>query len=140
MSPETQGAPLIDQAIIDIGFLLTRPDWDFNTAEGKEHLKVYCQALLAGLKGAVQWPTNLTTVPKVKQGPEESPTAFLEWLMEASHQYTPYDSSSKNHNATVTTAFINQASRDITKKASGTIGTTGQAFEGFSAGCWESLP
>jgi hypothetical protein len=37
---------------IDSGFPLTRPDWDFNTAEGKRHLKVYRLASLAGLKGA----------------------------------------------------------------------------------------
>ena len=40
----------LDQAVIDSGLLLTRPDWDFNMAEGKGHLKVYRQAPLAGLK------------------------------------------------------------------------------------------
>ena len=35
--------------------------------------------------------------------------------MEAFHQYTPYDPSSKEHNSTVTMAFIDQASRDIRK-------------------------
>lgn len=29
-----KGAPSIDQAVIDSVFPLTRPDWDFNTAEG----------------------------------------------------------------------------------------------------------
>lgn len=28
-----KGAPSIDQAVIDSVFPLTRPDWDFNTAE-----------------------------------------------------------------------------------------------------------
>ena len=46
-----KGAPSIDQAVIDSVFPLTRPDWDFNTAEDKGHLKVYCQAPLPGLKG-----------------------------------------------------------------------------------------
>jgi hypothetical protein len=36
--------------------------------------------------------------------------------MEAFCQYTPYDPSSKEHKATVTVAFIDQASRDISKK------------------------
>ena len=36
--------------------------------------------------------------------------------MEALRQYTPYDPSSKEHKATVTMAFIDQASRDIRKK------------------------
>ena len=38
------------------------------------------------------------------------PAAFLEY------QYTPYDPSSEEHKATVTMAFIDQASRDIRKK------------------------
>ena len=36
--------------------------------------------------------------------------------MEAFCQYTPYDPSSKEHKATVTVAFIDQASRDIRKR------------------------
>ena len=36
--------------------------------------------------------------------------------MEAFCQYIPYDPSSKEHKATVTMAFIDQASRDIRKK------------------------
>ena len=36
--------------------------------------------------------------------------------MEAFCQYTSYDHSSKEHKATVTMAFIDQASRDIRKK------------------------
>ena len=53
-APSDMGAPSIDQAVVDSGFTLTRPDWDFNTAEGKGHLKVYHLSLLAGLKGAAQ--------------------------------------------------------------------------------------
>jgi hypothetical protein len=54
----------------------------------------------------------LTKICEVKQ----RPIAFLEQLMEAFHQYTPYDPSSKEHNTTVTMAFIDQASRDIRKR------------------------
>jgi hypothetical protein len=48
--------------VTDARFPLMQPDWDFNSAEGKEHHKVYCRALLASLKAASQWPTNLTKV------------------------------------------------------------------------------
>ena len=66
---------MIDQAVINSWFPLTRPGWDFNTAEGKEHLKVYCQSLLAGLGGGgTQRPIILTNVHEVKQGPDELPT------------------------------------------------------------------
>ena len=52
----------------------------------------------------------MTKVREVKQTPDESPAAFLDC------QYTPYDPSSEEHKATVTMAFIDQASRDIRKK------------------------
>ena len=50
------GALLIDQAVIDSRLSLTRPDWDFNMAEGKGHLKVHRQTPLAGLKGPHDGP------------------------------------------------------------------------------------
>lgn len=55
-----------------------RPAWDYNTAAGKEHLLVYRQTLLAGLKAAARWPTDLVKVYDVRQGADESPAAFLE--------------------------------------------------------------
>jgi hypothetical protein len=58
----------------------------------------------------------LTKVREVKQGPDEFPAAFLEWLMEAFHQYTLHNSSSEEHKATMTMVFIDKASRDIRKK------------------------
>jgi hypothetical protein len=80
---------------------------------GKEHLKFNLQVLLAGLKAASLQPTDLAKECEVRHGSDEFPAAFLEWLMEAFHQYTPYDSSSEEHKATVTMAFIDQPSRDI---------------------------
>ena len=82
-------------------------------AEGKRYLKVYHQTPLAGLKGAC---TNLIKVHEVKQGQDELLLAFLEQLMKAFCQYIPYDPISKKNKATVTMAFIDQASRDIRKK------------------------
>ena len=58
----------------------------------------------------------MTKVHEVKQKPDESPIAFLEWIMEAFCQYTPYDPGSKEYKVAVTMAFIDQASRDIRKK------------------------
>ena len=82
-----------------------RLDWDFNSIGGKEHLKIYHQALLAGLKYATRWHTNLTKVREVEQGCLESLEVFLERLMEEFCQYAPYDPSSEEHKATVTMAF-----------------------------------
>lgn len=104
--PSDVGTLLENSTVIDAAFPLTHPDWDFNSAKGKEHLKVYHQAVLAGLKAAAWWPTNLTKVNEVRQGSDESPAAFLEWLMETFCQYTHYDPSIEEHKATMTMAFI----------------------------------
>jgi hypothetical protein len=69
---------LMGSAIRKGGGQRVSPDWDFNTAEGKGHLKVYHQAPLAGLKGTAGRPTHLTKVHGVRQGSDESPAAFLE--------------------------------------------------------------
>ncbi|XP_076774689.1 uncharacterized protein LOC143435547 [Arvicanthis niloticus] len=50
--PGTDGRPTSLQNEIDAAFPLTRPDWDFNTANDREHLKIYRQTLMAGLRGA----------------------------------------------------------------------------------------
>ena len=46
LAPGASGLPTQVQADIDAAFPLTRPDWDFNTAEGKERLQVYHQILM----------------------------------------------------------------------------------------------
>jgi hypothetical protein len=53
-APSDTGAQLTDQAVIDSGLPLTKPDWDFNMTKGKEPLKVYRQTPLAGFKGAAR--------------------------------------------------------------------------------------
>ena len=69
----TQNPDLINSA-----FPLSCPTWDYNSAEGKERLRVYRQTLMAGLKVAARKPTNLAKVYDVRQGKDESPAAFLE--------------------------------------------------------------
>jgi hypothetical protein len=48
-APSDMGAPSINQAVLDSRLSLTSPDWDFNMAKGKGHLKVHHQTPLAGL-------------------------------------------------------------------------------------------
>ena len=76
---------------INAAFPLERPDWDYTTTEGRNHLVLYRQLLLAGLQNAGRSPTNLAKVKGITQGPNESPSAFLERLKEAYRRYTPYD-------------------------------------------------
>ena len=41
---------------------------------------------------------------------------FLEGLMEAFHQFMPYNPTAEEHKATVIVAFIDQSATDIKKK------------------------
>ena len=45
--------------LINAAFPLSHPTWDYNSAEGKERLRVHRQTLMAGLKAAARKPTNL---------------------------------------------------------------------------------
>ena len=114
--PGPDGTPTNLPNLIDAAFPLVRPDWDYNSAEGRERLTVYRRALVAGLKGAARRPTNLAKVREILQGPVEPPSVFLERLMEAYRRYTPFDPSSEGQQAAVAMAFIGQSASDIKKK------------------------
>ena len=44
--------PTQNSDLINAAFPLSPPNWDYDSAEGKERLRVYCQTLLAGLRAA----------------------------------------------------------------------------------------
>ncbi|XP_069929339.1 uncharacterized protein [Oryctolagus cuniculus] len=75
--PGDDGHPTQLPNEIDEVFPLTRPNWDFNTAAGRERLRLYRQVLLTGLWGAGRCPTNLAKVRAIVQGSEETPAGFL---------------------------------------------------------------
>ena len=114
--PGVDGRPTIQPNLIEEGFPLVRPNWDFECAEGREHLQMYCQTLMAGLRAAARKPTNLAKINSVRQEPNESPAAFLERIMEAFRQYTPMDPQADESRAAVMLAFVNQAAPNIRKK------------------------
>ncbi|CAD7679580.1 unnamed protein product [Nyctereutes procyonoides] len=102
--------------LINAAFPLSRPTWDYNSAEGKERLRVHRQTLMAGLQAAARKPTNLAKVYDVRQGKDESPAAFLERVIEAFRQYTPMNPEAPETKAAIIMAFVNQAAPDIKKK------------------------
>ncbi|XP_077767328.1 uncharacterized protein LOC144321881 isoform X2 [Canis aureus] len=59
--------PTQNPDLINAAFLLSRPTWDYNSAEGKERLQVYRQTLMAGLQAAMSKPSNLAKVYDVRQ-------------------------------------------------------------------------
>ena len=77
---------------------------------------MYRQTLMAGLRAAARKPTNLAKVNLIRQEPTESPSAFLERLMEAFRQYTPMDPKAEESHAAVLLAFVNQTAPDIRRK------------------------
>ncbi|XP_030165900.1 uncharacterized protein LOC115510316 [Lynx canadensis] len=60
--PEEDGRPTVNPDLINAAFPLTRPDWDYNSAEGRGRLLIYRQTLMAGLRAAARKPTNLAKV------------------------------------------------------------------------------
>ena len=114
--PRPNGDPTLLPNEINAAFLLTRPDWDYYTPVGREQLRLYRQVLLVCLKGAGRRPTNLAQVRAVTQGPEETPVAFIERLMEAYRMYTPLDPSSPEQRGNDSMAFIGQSAPDIRNK------------------------
>ncbi|XP_036051185.1 uncharacterized protein LOC118588742 [Onychomys torridus] len=114
--PGDDGRPTQLPNVIDAAFTLTRPNWDFTTPEGREHLRLYHQLLLAGLRRAARRPTNLAQVRSTIQGKDETPAAFLERLKEAYQMYTPYDPEDPGQAPSIILSFIYQSSPDIRAK------------------------
>ena len=79
-------------------------------------MTLFHQTLLGGLRAAAHWPTNMSKVTEVVQGIEESPSAFLERLMEAYHTSTPVDPEAPENRRALNLAFVSQAASDIRKK------------------------
>ena len=115
-APGADGRPTAQPHLVDEGFPMLRPNRDFERAEGRERLRVYRQTLMAGLQATARKPTDLAKVNLVRQEPTQSPSAFLDRLMEAFRQYTPMDPPAEESRAAVLLAFINQAAPDIRKK------------------------
>jgi hypothetical protein len=114
--PRDDGNPTTNQAKINEGFPLTRPNWDYDRVEIKERLWVYHQALMGGLRAAAKQPTNLAKVSDVQQDKAESPVAFLERVLEAYHTYTPMNPEAPENKNAIILTFVNQSTPDIRRK------------------------
>lgn len=117
-----------DEIEIEEQFPSTRPNWDPNTHRGEEALNQYRQVLLRGLRAAARKPTNLSKVTEVKQGPSESPTAYLERLLQAYRTWTPIDPRAPENQAAVVIQFVSQAAPDIRKKLQKLDGFQGKSL------------
>ncbi|XP_029420104.1 uncharacterized protein LOC108491182 [Nannospalax galili] len=127
--PGEDGRPTQLPNEIEAAFPLTRPNWDFNTLGGREHLRLYRQLLIAGLRAAGRRPTNLAKVRSVVQGQDEPPTAFLERLKEAYRRFTPFDPDSPGQEVSVSMSFIWQSAPDIKVKLQRIENLQGQSLQ-----------
>ncbi|XP_073898005.1 uncharacterized protein [Castor canadensis] len=114
--PGDDGNPTTNQARIDEGFPLTRPNWDYDRAEGKERLWVYHQALMGGFRAAARQPINLAKVSDVQQDKAKSPAAFLEWVLEAYRTYTPMNLEAPEDKNAIILTFVNQSAPNLRRK------------------------
>lgn len=79
---DREGLLVIRPAIIEAGFPYLQPNWNPNSGEGMKSLRVCSQTLLGDRWYAAEHPTDLSKISQVSQEPIESPTAFLEQLMD----------------------------------------------------------
>jgi hypothetical protein len=71
---------------------------------------------MGGLRVATRQPTNLVKVSNVQQDKAESPAAFLEWVLEAYHTYTPMNPEAPENKNAIILTFVNQSAPDIRHK------------------------
>lgn len=108
--------PTDDPQEVELVFPLSRPDGDPNIFGGKKALSKYYQLFLAALRGATKEPMNLSKVLEVRQLADESPSAFLECLLEAYRLFTPIDSSVRENARAINMVFVSQSAPDAKKK------------------------
>nr|XP_060610802.1 uncharacterized protein LOC132761709 [Anolis sagrei ordinatus] len=94
----------------------TDPQWDPNTADQLTRIRQYGQLMIQGLAEAGKKPTNLSKVKEIKQGADESPGAYLERLLSAYRQYTPFNPAEEANRNMVNATFVEQSAPDIRRK------------------------
>ena len=103
-----------------------RPNWDYNTEEGRGHLERYQVAILQGLKRGARKPMNVVKPTEVIQKETELRTEFSERLCETYRLYTPIDPEATGFQI-VTNTFVSQVYSDIRhklQKADGVLAMT----------------
>lgn len=125
---DQRGEVTANELEIEKQFPSNRPAWDPNTRGGEEALHQYRQVFLRGLRAAARKPTNLTKVTDIRQGPDESPTAYLERLLQAYRTWTPIDPRAPENQPAVVLQFVSQSAPDIRKKLQRLDGFQGKSL------------
>uniref|UniRef100_A0A8C5R7J5 Core shell protein Gag P30 domain-containing protein n=1 Tax=Leptobrachium leishanense TaxID=445787 RepID=A0A8C5R7J5_9ANUR len=94
----------------------TDPKWPYNTAAGIAHLQTYRTAVIMGVKAGGKKPTNMGKIADIVQESKESPSAFLERLLDAYRMYSPIDPEAVENQRLINSSFVGQSQRDIRNK------------------------
>ena len=90
-----------------------RPNWDYNTEEGRGHLERFWVAILQSLKRRARKPMNMTKSPEVIQRETKSSSEFYKRLCEAYRLYMSIDPEAAGSQMVINAAFVSQAYPDI---------------------------
>lgn len=92
------------------------PHRDPNTKEGRVFLGEYQQWILFGFRHAMPKAINWSKLYEVKQGPHETPIAFVECLRATARRYTNIDPEKSEEAVQLASIFIGNPAPDIRKK------------------------
>ncbi|KAB0346117.1 hypothetical protein FD755_024238 [Muntiacus reevesi] len=113
MVPEGTANP---ERWIEQAFPTDRPNWDYNTEEGKIQLERYRTAIIQGLRRGARRPMDMSKPARIVQKGNESPSKFYRRLCEAYRLYTPIDPEATGSQIVINPSFIAQAFPDIKRK------------------------
>ena len=97
-------------------FPLQNPRWDPNTDHGRELLERYREWVIKGVERAIPRTVNWSKLFEVKQGPQETPSEFLERLRNVMRKHTSLDPNSEEGIHQLVSLFTGQSAGDIRKK------------------------
>uniref|UniRef100_A0A8C5MS80 Core shell protein Gag P30 domain-containing protein n=1 Tax=Leptobrachium leishanense TaxID=445787 RepID=A0A8C5MS80_9ANUR len=106
----------------------TDPKWPYNTVEGVAHLQTYRTAVIMGVKAGGKKPTNMGKIADVIQEVKESPSAFLERLLDAYRMYSPIDPEATENQRLINFFVCGQSQRDIRNKIQRIDGVFGKRY------------
>ncbi|XP_015716576.1 natural cytotoxicity triggering receptor 3 ligand 1 [Coturnix japonica] len=97
-------------------FPLQNPRWDPNTKHGRELLERYREWVIKGVERAIPRTVNWSKLFEVKQGPQETPSEFLERLRNVMRKHTSLDPRSEEGIQQLVSLFTGQSAGDVRRK------------------------
>ncbi|XP_029467696.1 uncharacterized protein LOC115096759 [Rhinatrema bivittatum] len=116
-----ESAPLVD------------PAWDYQTSAGRERIAAYQTMFLEALKKGKKKVVNMGKIQDVVQKRDETPGNFLERLMDAYRQYSPFDPEDSKNQSIIVMSFVGQSCPDIRRKLQKAEGFEGMTISQLKA-------